>query len=116
MKKPSTPCRRGHEAPCKRELPRPERAPPPRAGTVVEKLAWKHGVVPREVEETLSGKCRIFRWEDGSVSGETLYNGLGRTEAGRHLSVFFIRKGRAKALIVTARDMNTRERRRYGRK
>jgi predicted NBD/HSP70 family sugar kinase len=41
---------------------------------------------------------------------------LGRTESGRCLSVFFIRKLGNKALIITARDMNTRERRRYEKK
>ena len=49
---------------------------------IVEKLAWKHAVLPSEVEEVLSGKCRIFK----------------------------------KALIVTARDMNKNERRRYAKK
>lgn len=28
---------------------------------VVEKLVWKQEVIPREVEEALFGKCRIFR-------------------------------------------------------
>jgi len=41
---------------------------------------------------------------------------LGKTEAGWFLSVFFIRKLGNKALIVTARDMNKNERRRYGKK
>ena len=27
---------------------------------IVEKLAWKHNVLPSEVEEVLSGKCKIF--------------------------------------------------------
>lgn len=83
---------------------------------VVAKLAWKHEVVPREVEDALQGKCRIFRWEEGSVAGKDLYNALGRTEAGRYLSVFFVKKRKDKALIVTARSMNARERRRYGKK
>ncbi len=82
--------------------------------TIVEKLAWKHQVVPAEVEEILSGNCRIFRKEKGRVEGEDLYNALGRTTGGRYLSVFFIKKLNNKALIVTARDMTKRERRRYG--
>jgi len=83
---------------------------------IVEKIAWKHGVLPREVEETLTGKCRIFKSESGNVEGEDLYNVLGMTKEGRHLSLFFIRKLGNKALIITARDMNKRERRRYGKK
>ena len=83
---------------------------------ILEKIAWKHNVLPSEVEEVLSGDCRIFRKEKGKVEGEHLYNALGKTEAGRFLSVFFIRKLGNKALIITARDMNKRERKRYGEK
>ncbi|TAN43686.1 MAG: BrnT family toxin [Nitrospirae bacterium] len=80
---------------------------------IVEKLAWKHNVFISEVEEVLSGKCRIFRKEKGLVEGEHLYNALGRTNGGRYLSVFFIMKLNNKALIVTARDMTKSERKRY---
>ena len=58
----------------------------------------------------------VFRKEKGKVEGEHLYNALGKTEAGRFLSVFFIKKFGNKALIVTARDMNKSERKRYGKK
>ena len=83
---------------------------------IVEKLAWKHNVLPSEVEEVLGGECRVFRKETGKVEGEHLYNALGRTEAARLLSVFFIRKLGSKALIITARDMNKSERKRYEKK
>jgi uncharacterized DUF497 family protein len=83
---------------------------------IVEKLAWKHNVLPSEVEEVFGSECRVFHKEKGKVEGEHLYNALGRTEAGRLLSVFFIRKLGSKALIVTARDMNESERKRYGKK
>jgi len=81
--------------------------------TIVEKLAWKHNILPSEVEDVLSGDCRIFKKENGKVEGEHVYNALGRTNGGRYLSVFFIRKLDNKALIITARDMNKSERRRY---
>ncbi|MBI1810460.1 MAG: BrnT family toxin [Nitrospirae bacterium] len=84
--------------------------------TIVEKLAWKHNVLPHEVEDVLSGKCRIFKRESGDVEGEDLYNALGRTESGRYLSVFFIKKLNNRALIITARDMHRRERLRYEKK
>ena len=84
--------------------------------TIVEKFAWKHGVLPHEVEEVLTGKCRIFKRESGKIEGEDLYNALGRTKRGHYLSVFFIRKLDNKALIITARDMNKRERKRYEKK
>lgn len=84
--------------------------------TIVEKLAWKHRVLPHEVEEALTGKCCIFKHESGEVEGEHLSNALGKTKGGRYLSVFFIKKLNNKALIITARDMNARERRRYEKK
>lgn len=84
--------------------------------SIVEKLAWKHNVMPSEVEEVLSGNCIIFRKEKGRVEGEHLYNALGKTDSGRFLSVFFIKKISNKALIITARDMNNNERKRYGKK
>lgn len=84
--------------------------------TIVEKLAWKHSVLPHEVKEVLAGKCRIFKTERGKIEGEDLYNALGRTKGGRYLSVFFIRKLGDKALLITARDMNKRERQRYEKK
>jgi uncharacterized DUF497 family protein len=83
---------------------------------IVEKLAWKHNVLPSEVEEVLRGDCKIFRKEKGKIEGENLYNALGKTESGRFLSIFFIRKLGNKALIITARDMNKSERKRYGEK
>ena len=73
-------------------------------------------MLPHEVEEVLSGNCRIFKREIGKVEGEDLYNALGRTEGGRYLSIFFIRKLTNKALIITAREMNKYERRRYEKK
>jgi uncharacterized DUF497 family protein len=83
---------------------------------IVEKLAWKHRVLPNEVEEVLSGECRIFKRESGKVEGEDVYNALGQAKSGRYLSVFFIKKLDSKALIITARDMNVRERRRCEKK
>jgi len=69
-----------------------------------------------EVEDVLSGKCRIFKKEKGKVEGEHLYNALGKTQQGRYLSIFFIKKLNSKALIITARDMINRERQRYEKK
>ena len=83
---------------------------------IVEKLAWKHHVLTNEVEEVLKGNCRFFRKETGKVEGEHLYNAPGKTETGRFLSVFYIKKLNNKALIITARDMNNSERKRYEKK
>jgi len=83
---------------------------------IVEKLAWKHSVSISEVEQVLTGACRIFKKETGKVEGEHLYNALGTTNTGRYLSVFFIKKLNTKALIVTARDMTSAERTKYEKK
>jgi hypothetical protein len=81
---------------------------------IVEKLEQKHHVLRHEVRELLNNRPRIFFRETGE--GEHLYEALGRTEAGRYLAVFFIRKPVEKALIISARDMTVTERRRYGKK
>lgn len=46
---------------------------------IVEKLMWKHRVMTSEVEEVLTGPCKVFKKEFGKVEGEHLYNALGRT-------------------------------------
>ncbi len=44
-----------------------------------------------------------------------MYRALGQTDAGRYLVVFFIHKLTREALILSARDMDHKERRSYGR-
>jgi hypothetical protein len=83
---------------------------------VIDKLAWKHQVEVEEVVELFSNRPRIERLEKGHRLGEDLYVSLGQTDEGRYLMVFFIHKQTGQALIVTARDMTHKERRRYGRK
>lgn len=82
---------------------------------IVDKLLDKHHVETDEVEEALSSRAQFRRIERGRVQGEHLYAALGQTDAGRYLIVFFIRKPKNAALIISARDMDAGERRRYGR-
>lgn len=82
---------------------------------VIEKLWRKHRVELYEVEEVLSGRSKIRRIEKGDQPDEDLYPALGRTDAGRYLSVFFIQKLDARALVISARDMSSSERKRYER-
>jgi uncharacterized DUF497 family protein len=84
--------------------------------SIVDKLAWKHSLTTSEVEEVLTGPCRIFKSESGRVEGEHLYNALGQTTPGRYVSVFFIRKMNNKVLVITAREMTKGERKRYEKK
>ena len=83
---------------------------------VEDKLQWKHGIETHEVKELFINKPRFFRKEKGLVENEHLYNALGRTDDGRYLSVFFIYKKNGDALIISARDMNNSERKRYAKK
>ena len=59
---------------------------------------------------------RVFRGPRGHYPGENVYYALGRTEAGRYLFVVFIRKLDGRGLILSARDMTSKERRKFGRK
>ena len=52
----------------------------------------------------------------GNRSGEDVYSAMGQTDAGRYLIIFFILKPYHRALVVSARDMDRKERREYGRK
>lgn len=83
---------------------------------VIEKLAVKHSVVPDEVEEVLLNKPKFRFVEKGDREGEDVYLALGRTDAGRYLTVLFIYKPYAQALILSARNMADKERKLYGRK
>lgn len=79
------------------------------------KIVDRHGVTTEEVEEVLFSKPHVRRAEKGRVAGEDLYVAYGRTEAGRYLVIFFIRKRQAAALPISARDMTLSERRYYER-
>ncbi len=82
----------------------------------VDKLAVKHHVTQDEVEEVFFDRPRYRFVESGYRLGEDVYAASGQTDGGRYLIVFFIQKPSHRALIVSARDMDETERRRYERK
>ena len=82
----------------------------------VDKLAWKHGVIPQEVEEILFDHPLYRKIQKGHVPGEDLYAALGQTDAGRYLIIFFIYKPTREALIISARDMSSKERKQYAKR
>jgi len=84
--------------------------------SVMDKLQWKHHVTTDEVDEVFRDSPRYRFLERGNVDGEDLYSALGRTDAGRYLTVYFLRKATGEALIISARDMTKRERKLYGKK
>ncbi|MCP4423786.1 MAG: BrnT family toxin [Chloroflexi bacterium] len=82
---------------------------------IVDKLDWKHHLFPDEVEQVFANSPQYRFLERGKIGGEHVYAAYGRTDAGRYVIVIFIRKAGAKALIISARDMDKRERKQYGR-
>jgi uncharacterized DUF497 family protein len=83
---------------------------------IVDKLTVKHHVESGEVEELFYNKPKIRFFGKGDRKGEDVYMALGQSEAGRYLAVIFIHKKNNDALILSARDMERKERRQYGRK
>ena len=80
---------------------------------IVEKLEVKHQVMPEEVEQVFVSNPRIRRMNRGHYRGEDVYRALGQTGEGRYLTIFFIHKLTDEALILSARDMDDKERKSY---
>jgi len=84
---------------------------------IEDKLATKHGVTVREARQVLLSRPRIRFAEKGNIPGDDVYAAFGQTYGGRYLAVFFVFKpGTHTAIMISARDMEPPERRRYGRK
>ena len=79
----------------------------------VEKIFVKHHVTQEEAEEIFFNGPNFRFVESGYRRGEDVYSASGQTDAGRYLIVFFILKAGKAALIVSARDMDKKERRRH---
>lgn len=79
----------------------------------VEKIERKHGVSTDEVEQALANRARIQLIEKGDIAGEDLYRAIGQTDDGRYLAIFFIYKGRRRALVISARDASSGEKKSY---
>jgi uncharacterized DUF497 family protein len=69
-------------------------------------IAKKYGVGPEEVEQA----CRLSPWRLRGRQGLSYV--FGRTAAGRHLFIVLAKRDQHYRL-VTARDMDAAERRRY---
>jgi uncharacterized protein len=76
----------------------------------IEHIA-RHGVTPEEVEDVCFGKSLVLR---AKAEGENpVYYVLGQSEAGRYLFCVVIQFPDGNGYPVTARDMTTKEKRRY---
>lgn len=83
---------------------------------IIEKLEQKHGVKQEDVRQVLANSPRFRFLEKGHRRGENVYSAMAQTDAGRYLTIFFVRKKDSQALILSARDMTDSERRRHGKK
>jgi uncharacterized DUF497 family protein len=83
---------------------------------IAEKLATKHHVSQDEVEEVFFNRPKYRFVESGHRASEDVYSAGGQTDSGRYLIVFFIHKPDNTALVLSARNMDSAERRRYERK
>ena len=82
---------------------------------IEDKLWEKHRLTVVEAEEVLFGWPRIRFVERGHQQDEDLYAAYGRTEDGRYVVVFYVSKRGKRALVISARDMDEKERQSYGR-
>ena len=83
---------------------------------IEDKLWEKHHLTVAEAEELLFGEPHIRFVEKGHQPDEDLYTAYGQTEAGRYIVVFFVLKRGRQALVISARDMDRKERKTYGRR
>ena len=77
---------------------------------VLDKLDWKHGVDPQEVEEAFFNPSYKVR-----RTGEGKYLLYARSNGGRHLFIGFGWEAQF-VKVIPARGMKTAEKRFYGRK
>lgn len=83
---------------------------------IEDKLWEKHRVTMVEVEEVIFGEPHVRFVEQGHQQDEDMYAAYGQTEAGRYIIVFFVLKRGRQALVISARDMDRKERKTYGRR
>jgi uncharacterized protein len=80
---------------------------------IIDKLATKHHVSQDEVLEVLISQPYFRYIEKGYRSGENVYAALGQTQGSRYLIVFFVYKKDGRAIILSARNMTSSERKKY---
>lgn len=80
------------------------------------KSLHKHGVTQAEAEQIFAGNPLLAEDMDHRQA-EVLFQALGETIEGRRLHVTFTLRGHGKKLrVISARDMNRKERAAYGQK
>ena len=81
---------------------------------IVDKTEKKHHITQDEVEQVFVNEPQFRFLEKGKIDGEHVYSAYGRSDGGRYVTVIFIRKLGNRALVISARDMDGKERKQYG--
>lgn len=76
---------------------------------VVDKIRTKHKVTVTEIEEVFKNEPKFRRGPKGNYIDENIYYAFGRTDANRLLFTVFIFKRNNEALIISAREMDYKE-------
>ncbi len=80
---------------------------------IIEKICNKHSVMVSEVEAVFKNKPKFRRGARGNYINENLYYAFGITDKNRLLFIVFIFKRNNEALIISARDMDYKEKSMY---
>ena len=83
---------------------------------IVDKLETKHRISQEEVEQIFVNNPQYRFLEKGKIEDEHVYSAYGQTDVGRYVTVIFILKFKNCALVISARDMDKKERKQYGKK
>jgi len=78
------------------------------------KSADKHGVTQSEAEQVFFNEPLLLVADHRHSDSEARYNALGQTDDHRHLHVTFTLRQQGRLIrVISARDMNRREKTRY---
>ena len=82
---------------------------------IIEHIA-KHNVTPEEIEEVCFDHPLIIKSKQDAKGINPIYYVLGQTDSGRYLLIVIIYFKQGRAMVITARDMDQSERKRYQRR
>ena len=72
--------------------------------------------IPKKCGKPPWARLASFVWEKANRMRAKIYVAYGKTDAGRYLTIFFLHKSGNEALIISACDMDSKERKLYGKK
>lgn len=90
--------------------------PYPASAAIEDKIEVQHAIAWSEVDEVFETAPHVELIVASDQYGEPRYAALGQTDAGRYLYVVFVPIEGTRAKVITAREMDNSERRRYKRR